>query len=54
MLLDLIELVGMDLTTYHIDDNILFVVCSVIVLFCLGFMFNFFQTLMERLTARRG
>lgn len=54
MLFDLMELVGMDLNVYHIDSNVLFVVCSAIVLFCLGFMFNFFQTLMERLTAKRG
>lgn len=54
MLSDLIYLVGMDLAEFHIDSNILFVVCSAIVLYCLGFMFNFFQALMERLTSKKG
>ena len=50
---NLLSLIGITLDSYHLDDNVVFIVCSFIVLYCLGFMFNFFQTLMERATAKK-
>lgn len=54
MLDSVLHLIGMTLEDFNLDDNLLFCVCSLLVLFCVGYMFNFFQTLMERLTAKRG
>lgn len=54
ILLDAIfTLSGMSLDSFNIDDNVLFCATFIIILFCLGYVFNFFQTLMERLTAKR-
>jgi len=54
MLNSLLSLMGISLSDYHIDDNVLFVVLALLVLYCLGFVFNLFNTLMERCTAKRG
>lgn len=54
MLDAVLELIGLDLSMFRIDDNLVFVVLSLILLYCLGFMFNFFQTFMERMTAKKG
>ena len=50
----ILELMGINLVDFNIDHDLLFVVCSLILLYCLGYVFNFFQVLMERLTARKG
>ena len=47
------SLTGIDNLSFNIDDNVLFVVCSLLLIFCLGYVFNFFQTMMERLTAKK-
>lgn len=49
-----LDLMGIALSDYHIDDNVLFVVLAFFILFCLGFVLNLFNTLMERCTARKG
>lgn len=49
----LLSLIGITLDNYNLDDNVVFIVCSFIILYCLGFVFNFFQTLMERCTAKK-
>lgn len=48
------DLIGLDPAVVHLDDNVVFVVSSLLVLYCLCYMFNFFQILMERLTAKKG
>lgn len=53
MLETLFELVGMNLTEFNIDHNVLFVVVSFTILYCIGYMFNFITTCMERLTAKK-
>lgn len=54
MLETIFQLTGLNLDSFNLDDNVLFVVTCLILLFCLGYVFNFFQTLMERMTAKRG
>lgn len=54
MIETIFELIGLNLTDYNIDHNLLFVIGSLVLLYCLGYVFNFFQVLMERLTARKG
>ena len=54
MLETIFELTGLNLADFNIDHNVLFCICSIILLYCLGYVFNFFQTLMERLTAKKG
>ncbi len=54
MLETVLDLIGLDLSNFNIDDNLLFVVLSLFLLFCLGYMFNFFQTFMERMTSKKG
>lgn len=48
------NLIGLDINGCNVDDNLLFVVLSLFLLFSLGYMFNFFQTFMERLTSKKG
>lgn len=48
------DLLGIDPGSVSLDSNVVFVTCSFLVLYCLCYMFNFFQVLMERLTAKRG
>lgn len=48
------DLIGLNLNECNINDNLLFVVLSLFLLFSLGYMFNFFQTFMERLTSKKG
>lgn len=48
------NLLGLDPGSVGLDSNVVFVTCSFLVLFSLCYMFNFFQILMERLTAKRG
>ena len=52
MLETLLNLIGISLDNYNIDDNVLFVVLSFIVLYCLGYVFNLFQRLLDRCTSR--
>ena len=47
------ELLGLDPGLVHLDQNVVFVTCSLIVIYCVCYFFNFFQTLMERLTAKK-
>lgn len=53
MLNTIFDLIGMNLDDYIFDDNVLFTVTALLLLFCLGYVFNFFQTALERLTAKR-
>lgn len=48
------ELIGLDPAAVHLDDNVVFVVSSLLVIYCICYMFNFFQVLMERLTVKKG
>lgn len=48
------SLTGLGLDNFNFDHNVIFVVTSLFLLYCLGYMFNFFQTLMERTTAKKG
>lgn len=54
MVQTLLDLMGIALSDYHIDDNVLFVVLAFFILYCLGFVLNLFNTLMERCTAKKG
>lgn len=54
MLQTLLDLMGLSIADYHIDDNVLFVVLAFLVLYCLAFVLNLFNTLMERCTAKKG
>lgn len=54
MLETLFSLTGLNLDSFNIDHNLLWCTACLILLFCLGYMFNFFQTLMERMTAKKG
>lgn len=46
-------LLGIDKGTVNIDDNVLFCICSILLIYCLGYGFNFIQVFMERLTAKK-
>lgn len=52
MLETLLNLIGISLDNYNIDDNVLFIVLSFIVLYCLGYVFNLLQRLLDRCTSR--
>lgn len=52
MLETLLNLIGITLDNYNIDDNLLFVVLSFFVLYCLGYVFNLLQRLLDRCTSR--
>ena len=54
MIETILRITGISLDAYHIDDNLLYCTACLILLFCLGYMFNFFQTFMERVTAKKG
>lgn len=49
----LFDLIGMNFDTFHLSPDVVFVCTFLIILFCLGYVFNFFQTLIERCTAKR-
>lgn len=48
------NLLGLDPGAVNVDPNVLFVTSSLLVFYSLCYMFNFFQVLMERLTAKKG
>lgn len=48
------NLLGIDPGAVNLDENVVFVTSSLLVFYCLCYMFNFFQVLMERLTAKKG
>ena len=48
------SLLGLTLADLNISDDVLFTVSSLFLLFCLGYVFNMFQTLLERCTAKRS
>lgn len=54
MLETIFSLTGLNLDSFNLDDNVLFCATCLILLYCLGYMFNFFQTIMERVTAKKG
>ena len=54
MLETIFNLTGFDINSFNLNDDVLFTATCLILLFCLGYVFNFFQTLMERLTAKKG
>lgn len=53
MLETILSLIGITLNDYRVSDDVLFTVSSLVLLFCLGYVFNMFQTLIERCTARK-
>lgn len=53
MLNTVLELLGIDINIFNIDDNVLFVCLFTILIFSMGYVFNFFQTLIERCTAKK-
>lgn len=54
MLETVFNLLGINANSYHLDDNVVFVVLAFILLYCIGYVFNFFQCLLERATSKRG
>lgn len=54
MLDAILHLIGINMHDFHFDDNLILCIGSMFVLFTVCYMFNFFQTLMERLTAKKG
>lgn len=54
MIETIFNLTGLNLDSFNLNDDVLFCSACLILLFCLGYVFNFFQTLMERVTARKG
>ncbi len=52
MLETLLNLIGISLDNYNIDDNVLFIILSFFILYCLGYVFNFFQRLLDRFTSK--
>ncbi len=52
MINTIFNLIGMNFDSYNLSEDVVFCAAAIILLYCLGFMFNFFQTLMERCTAR--
>lgn len=54
MLETILSLIGVTLDSYNISDDVLFTVSALILLFCLGYVFNFFQCLLERATSKKG
>lgn len=54
MLETIFSLTGFDISTFNLSDDVLFTATCLVLLFCLGYVFNFFQTLMERMTAKKG
>lgn len=53
MLETILSLIGITLGDYHISDDVLFTVASLVLLFCLGYVFHMFQVLIERCTSRK-
>ena len=52
MLETLFNLIGISIDNYNIDDNVLFVVLSFFVLYCIGYVYNLLQRLLDRCTSR--
>ena len=50
----IMQILGLDPLNHGLDPNLVFVTCSFLVFYSLCYMFNFFQILMERLTAKKG
>ena len=48
-----LRLLGIDAVNYNFDDNVVFVVLALFLLYCLGYVFNFFQRLLDRATSRK-
>lgn len=53
MLDTVISLLGIDLEIYNVDHNLIFVCLFTVLIFSMGYVFNFFQTLIERSTAKK-
>lgn len=53
MIETILSLIGISLSDYNISDDVLFTVSSLVLLYCLGYVFNMFQCLIERCTARK-
>ena len=53
MLDTILSLLGFTLDNFNLSDDVLFTVSALFLLFCLGYVFNFFQCLLERCTAKR-
>lgn len=53
MLETVFNLIGITADNFHLDDNVVFVVLAFILLYCIGYVFNFFQCLLERATTKR-
>ena len=53
MLDTVLRLLCIDSTAYNLDDNVVFVILALFLLYCLGYVFNFFQRLLDRATSRK-
>ena len=53
MIETILSLIGISLSDYNISDDVLFTVSSLVLLYCLGYVFNMFQCLIECCTARK-
>lgn len=48
MYLDILSLLGLNLNEFHISHDILFTVGALLLLYCLGYVFNLFSSLIDR------
>lgn len=48
MYLDILSLLGLNLTDFHVSHDILFTVSSLFLLYCLGYVFNLISSLLDR------
>lgn len=48
----LFNLLGITADSYNLDDNVVFVIVSVIVIFCISYVFNLLQRLLDRCTSK--
>lgn len=48
----LFNLLGINANTYNLDDNVVFVVVSIIVIYCICYVFNLIQRVLDRCTSK--
>lgn len=46
---DILSLIGLNLTEFHVSHDILFTVAALFLLYCLGYVFNLISSLIDRL-----
>lgn len=48
------SLLGITASDYNFSDDVVLVLAGLFLLFCLGYVFDLFATLLERCTAKKG